>query len=156
MQNYTMIHEDSEWLCKQKPGARSRSQYDSAYWDARKADLSEAMGVTVAEASPLTSHIRDVAAQPEHGFTPLPGNVAGGGVPSLRPGQPTLYAFPTQFNAFGQRTRSGASLVDWERVQVPPSESRPFFPYFLVQPCSLCFHLQLQRCMHVALAPPQL
>lgn len=41
-----------------------------------------------------------------------------GHIPSLtnklKPKQ--LYIFPTQFNRFGQRTNSGVSLVDWERV----------------------------------------
>mmetsp|Transcript_21772 Transcript_21772/g.32271 ORF Transcript_21772/g.32271 Transcript_21772/m.32271 type:complete len:587 (-) Transcript_21772:125-1885(-) len=122
--NFSMIHESSKWLADQMG-------YNVKYWDELKKELNAKFkrpDLFTSTQTAFSSYIQTKANNPED-ETVSPYALPKReqlieNIPSLRDdveSYPTkeakqLYAFPTQFNAFGQRTNSGVSLVDWEKV----------------------------------------
>lgn len=111
--NYTMIHETSKWLAE-------NIGFDSKYFDDIKCELNSKFNLPdvfstvtkfgeVIERKATSKHFRYLA--PEKGdFIEE--------IPSLKDDVKQFYIFPTQFNEYGQRTRSGVSLVDWGKVHL--------------------------------------
>lgn len=108
-----MIHESSDWLSKHI--GRSAD-----YWTNAKTDFScklkrpdpfeKKKDFTNFITSKATSQKDDPFLEPNEAD-----NFAGN-IPSLNEGvEKQLYIFPTQFDQFGMRTNSGASLIDWHR-----------------------------------------
>ena len=103
--NYTMIFESSDWLTK-------NLGHDQSYWDAIKKELAEAFQLQdpVANMTDVDQHVqKNLQAC---GFSVNKENK--GHIPVYTEGKDKqIYIFPTQFNEFGQRTRSGVSLLKW-------------------------------------------
>lgn len=116
--NYTMIHESSEWLVKQ-------AGRDVAYWNECKKELNDCLNrpnpFTPGFQTPFAKFIESNAKQ--SGFMAPNKRDMIGNIPSISEASnedtesKRIYIFPTQFNQFGQRTNSGVSLVQWERVR---------------------------------------
>ena len=130
--NFTMIHESSQWLA-------DKIGYDEKYWDDAKDELNHKFKRPdpFLTRTPFTKYICETfdgtyphsKKQQQNRtefFQPASKEDLRGGIPSLRddyenfPGKEAkqLYVFPNQFNEYGQRTNSGVSLVDWERVHL--------------------------------------
>jgi len=121
--NYTMIHESSNWLAE-------HVGKDSQYWDGLKYELNKKLNrpdpfkiqTCFAEFiqckaihSDDDSQVPYAGPKPEHMIQNIPSlqdNFKD--YPSKEAKQ--LYIFPTQFDAFGARTGSGVSIVDWDKV----------------------------------------
>jgi len=111
--NYTMIHESSSWYAMQMGR-------DENYWNHLKSELNAKFDRPdpAHRETPLTQHI--LGAATEFGYQPPDPDHRIHNIPSYQEDANQLYQFPTQFNAFGQRTHSGVSLVDWfgDRVEL--------------------------------------
>lgn len=120
--NYTMVHESSKWLMEQMG-------HDIEYWDGLKAEINGKLKLS----DPLTTQtkfakfIQNKAMQEgDTTFGEPRKDDLTFNVPSLDDDfqkykskeAKQLYVFPTQFNKFGQRTNSGVSIVDWNRVSL--------------------------------------
>jgi len=103
--NYTMMHESPKWLA-------AHLGKTEAYWEDLQKSLNAefaARGVARTPTSAVATKIIESAV--EQGYS---APTFEGVIPAYRdePGKQT-YAFPTQFDDFGLRTKSGVSLVDW-------------------------------------------
>lgn len=110
--NYTMIHESSQWLATQIGQTEE-------YWNCLKASLNQKFNRPDPgkDPTPPTKHILQAGQQV--GFEVSPDSTAN--IPNFSIGNTgLLHLFPTQFNAFGQRTNSGVSLLNWfdKRVEL--------------------------------------
>lgn len=120
--NYTMVHESSKWLMEQMG-------HDIEYWDGLKAEINGKLKLS----DPFTTQtkfakfIQNKAMQEgDTTFGEPRKDDLTFNVPSLDDDfqkykskeAKQLYVFPTQFNKFGQRTNSGVSIVDWNRVSL--------------------------------------
>ena len=116
--NYTMIHESSEWLATHVGRTKE-------YWDCRKKEFNEKLNLD----NPFENRVEDFTSVIEKAATSLEENPymnpneednCAGNVPSLNNNEKQIYIFPTQFNLFGQRTKSGVSIVDWrdQRIEI--------------------------------------
>ncbi|GFH54983.1 choline dehydrogenase [Chaetoceros tenuissimus] len=122
-----MIHESSKWLSE-------NIGYSIEYWDKLKRSLNKKFcrPDPITTQTKFSKHIRDKAIaagfifDPSAPHEPPKKNQYIGNIPSLKDNfddYPTeeakqLYNFPTQFNAYGQRTNSGVSIVDWDKVHL--------------------------------------
>jgi hypothetical protein len=117
--NYTMIHESSEWLTKQVG-------HDIAYWNECKCELNGSFKrpnpFEVGYQTPFANHIIDNNVNA--GYAPPNEEHMTKNIPSLAESpfgdknSKQVYIFPTQFDQFGQRTHSGVSLVEWNKVDL--------------------------------------
>ena len=117
--NLTMIHESSKWLSE-------NIGYDVQYWDGLKKELN----LKFNRPDPFTTQtkfaefIQQKAGEGSVPFELPKKNQYIGQIPSVQDDFDTFptkeatqfYTFPTQFNAYGQRTNSGVSIVDWDKV----------------------------------------
>ena len=115
--NYTMIHESSKWLAK-------HIGRDPKYFDDIKYELNSKFQLPDVESfsTPFARVLEEKAFSAGYA-RPVKEDLIGQ-IPSLKD-DPTdfptkdakqFYIFPTQFNEYGQRTRSGVSLVHWDKV----------------------------------------
>lgn len=125
--NYTMIHESSKWL-SEKVG------HPPEYWDHLKLKLNKQFHrpSPVTTQTKFSSYIQERALDPgpeDHPRIPMEPPKEYQyvcSIPNLQDNfsdYPTkeakqFYIFPTQFNAYGQRTNSGVSIVDWDKVNL--------------------------------------
>ena len=117
--NYTMIHESSEWLTKQVG-------HDIGYWNACKFELNGLFErpnpFEVGYQTPFAKYI--IENNVNAGYAPPTEKHMTKNIPSLTESpfgdknSKQVYIFPTQFNQFGQRTHSGVSLVEWNKVDL--------------------------------------
>jgi hypothetical protein len=117
--NYTMIHETSKWLAE-------NIGLDSKYFDEVKCELNSKFHLpNVFSTKTRFGKLIEYKAL-QHGYKAPVKEDFIGQIPSLKD-DPTkfstkdakqLYIFPTQFNEYGQRTRSGVSLVDWCKINL--------------------------------------
>ena len=134
--NFTMIHESSQRLA-------DKIGYDEQYWDDSKDELNSKfkrpdpfvtrtpfakyIGEKFDGTHPLSKKQKEKQKRNRTDFFQTASKEdLRGGIPSLRddfenfPGKEAkqLYEFPNQLNEYGQRTNSGVSLVEWERVHL--------------------------------------
>jgi hypothetical protein len=119
--NYTMIHETSKWLAE-------NIGPDSKYFDNIKHELNYKFNLpnVFSTKTEFGKVIESKALQSGY-FAPDKDDFIGQ-IPSLKddPSQfpsnikdsKQFYIFPTQFNEYGQRTKSGVSLVDWDKINL--------------------------------------
>ncbi|OEU13942.1 FAD/NAD(P)-binding domain-containing protein [Fragilariopsis cylindrus CCMP1102] len=117
--NYTMIHESSEWLTKQVG-------HDIGYWNTCKVELNGLFErpnpFEVGYQTPFAKYI--IENNVNAGYAPPTEKHMTKNIPSLTESpfgdknSKQVYIFPTQFNQFGQRTHSGVSLVEWNKVDL--------------------------------------
>ncbi|PSB02365.1 GMC oxidoreductase [Merismopedia glauca] len=103
--NYTTIFESSKWLAE-------HLGRDPVYWDAQKAELAKCFRFADPTQS-LTDVAKHVKEKLENiGFSIS--DISQDSIPTYVDGKDRqIHIFPTQFDEFGQRTRSGVSLVNW-------------------------------------------
>lgn len=109
--NYTMIHEESQWLA-------THLGRDPDFWSRLKEELNSRFNRAPPANSetPVTRHVVDLARAAGYKVsTDETRNIPNYG---LRDGTRLVHRFPTPFNRFGQRTNSGASLVEWDLPNV--------------------------------------
>jgi len=108
--NFTMMYESSAWLTE-------HLGKNETYWDQMKAQFSEKLKLDDPFDLPerFAKVIKNNAKKIENPYElPNKSDNYAGHVPSLNEKvEKQLYIFPTQFNDFGQRVKSGVSLIDW-------------------------------------------
>lgn len=125
--NYTMIHESSKWLSE-------NIGHSIMYWDKLKLSLNKKFcrPDPFKTQTKFSQHIQVKAMNAGFTFDPRVPHEPNrknhyiGNIPSLQDNfddYPTkeakqFYTFPSQFNAYGQRTNSGVSIVDWDKVHL--------------------------------------
>ncbi|MEM9506867.1 MAG: GMC oxidoreductase [Cyanobacteria bacterium P01_E01_bin.35] len=113
--NYAMIHESSSWLSK-------HFGHSEQYWDELKQNLNRRLNCL--DPFDLQTELNEeiIKSLQTAGFTPPNPSHHSEKIPSYDDSPSSncqqLYLFSTQFNSFGQRTHSGVSIVDWERIDL--------------------------------------
>ncbi len=114
--NYTMIAEESQWLAK-------HLGRDAPYWDEQKRELHALFDLLPPTKSAVTQRVLEATTMVGY----KPNGSETGNVPNFTYVDDTdvectnnrlVHRFPTPFNRFGQRTHSGASIVDFVKSRV--------------------------------------
>lgn len=114
--NYTMITEDSSWLAE-------HLGRDAAYWDERKHEIHASFGLLPPTRTQITERVLNVVSMAgfqlnnsESWSVPNFTLQSSSGIESAD--SRFAHRFPVPFNKFGQRTHSGASIVDLNKPNV--------------------------------------